>query len=373
MLRVPQVARLRLGVALPLFVWTVTGCGNDENGEASGAFRQVLDTGECPECSIELVELGRLGADDDSVSIRPDVSTWPCMVAQLPDQAWAVSGLVGGSQIGVYDSTGAMVHTIGRSGQGPGEYGTDLHIVVESDEVVLVADNSYQRLTTLLDGEAANIVRLPRRFQSLALLEDGQLLFHGRPSGLEGDAGHRFSLVDRDAGEVRSFGEGTTDLADLDQWVVSSGAQGGFWAASGWKYELHRWAHPDSLEYTLVRDGIDWFPSDNGPSDEMYESEPPPSWLTHIWENSGGLLWTFSLVPDENWAPEPPERPNPAWNERVLDTMVEVIEMASGQVLAQLRFENTLAPICGSDMMYTAEEAPSGDVRVVVFEPRLVR
>lgn len=366
-------ARLRLRVALPLVVLTVVGCGNDENPEAVHAIRQILETGACTECSIDLVEVARLGADADSASIRPDVSVWPCMVAPFPNQTWAVSGLVGGGQIGIYGSEGAMLHTIGRSGQGPGEYGTDLHIVVESDEIALVADNSYQRLTTLREGEAVGTVRLPRRIQSLALLEGGQLLVHGRPSGLEGDSEDRFSLVDRDAGEVRSFGGVATDLADLDQWVVSSGAHGGFWVASGWKYELHRWAHPDSLEYTLVRDGVDWFPLDNAPSDEMYVSEPPPSWLTHVWESSDGLLWTFSLVPDEDWAPGPPERPNPAWNERVLDTMVEVIETATDRVLAQLRFENTLAPVCASGMMYTAEEVESGDVRVLVFQPRLVR
>ena len=53
------------------------------------------------------------------------------MVAQLPRQTWAVSGLVGGGALGVYDSTGALVSTIGRSGRGPGEYGTDLHVVVD--------------------------------------------------------------------------------------------------------------------------------------------------------------------------------------------------------------------------------------------------
>ena len=181
-----------------------------------------------------------------------------------------------------------MSHAIGRSGQGPGEYGTDLHIVVESNEVMLIADNSYQRLTTLLDGEAAGTVRLPRRIQSLTLLDGGQLLVHGRPSGLEGDSQDRFSLVDREAGEVQSFGGVATDLEDLDQWVVSSSPLGGFWAASGWRYELHRWAHPGSLEYMLVRDDVDWFPLDNAPSDQMYVSEPPPSWLTHVWESPEG-------------------------------------------------------------------------------------
>ncbi|MCY4400842.1 MAG: hypothetical protein OXE96_16100 [Gemmatimonadetes bacterium] len=92
-----------------------------------------------------------------------------------------------------------------------------------------------------------------------------------------------------------------------------------------------------------------------------------------MWETTGGLLWTFSLIPDEDWSPEQPQRPNPAWNERVLDTMIEVIETASGQVLAQLRYENTLAPVCGNGLMYTAEEAAAGDVRVVVLEPRLIR
>ena len=175
-----------------------------------------------------------------------------------------------------------------------------------------------------------------------------------------------------EAGELHSFGESDEDLADLDQWVVSSGYQGGFWAASGWKYELHRWANADSLDYTLVRDNVKWFPSDNAYFDDTYDSEPPSSWFIHMWETTGGLLWTFSLIPDENWSPEPPQRSNPAYNERVFDTMIEVIETASGEVLAQLRFENTLAPVCGNELMYTAEETEYGDVRVVVFEPRLL-
>lgn len=357
--------------ALSLLI--VLACSRVNDSIEPPLVREIRDTGSCPTCSIQLIEVARLGTDDDAGSIRPDIGRWPCMVAQLPQRGWAVSGLVGGGELGVYDSTGALVSTIGRSGRGPGEYGTDLHVVVGPEERISVIDNSYLRVTILHDTQPRGTMRLPRRIQSLALLKSGELLVHGRPPGASQGTGYRFTLVDLDAGEVHSFGESDKDLADLDQWVVGSGHQGGFWAASGWKYELHRWANADSLEYTLARDNVEWFPSDNTYSDGMYESEPPPSWFTHMWETTGGLLWTFSLIPDENWSPEPSQRPNPAWNERVFDTMIEVIETASGEILAQLRFGNTLAPVCGNEMMYTAEETEYGDVRVVVFEPRLIR
>ena len=350
----------------------VLACGRADDPKESRSIRQVRETGSCPECSIELREVVRLGADDDPASIRPDVSNWPCMVAQLSDHTWAVSGLVGGGELAVYDSTGALVRTIGRSGRGPGEYGTNLHVVVGPEERVSVIDNSYLRVTVLHDAQPLRTIGLTRRIQSLALLEGGKLLVHGRPLDAS-DTGHPFTLVDVEAGELLSFGERDEDLGDLDQWVVGSGYKGGFWAASGWKYQLHRWANADSLEYTLVRDNVEWFPLDNAYSDDMYVSEPPSSWFSHMWETQGGLLWTFSLIPDENWSPEPPQLSSPAWNERVFDTMIEVIETAAGEVLAQLRFENTLAPVCGNEMMYTAEETELGDVRVVVFEPRLVR
>ena len=167
--------------ALPLLA--VLACSRAGDLKEPQSMRQVRETGSCPACSIELREVARLGTDDDAASIRPDVSRRPCMVAQLPRQTWAVSGLVGGGALGVYDSTGALVSTIGRSGRGPGEYGTDLHVVVGSEERISVIDNSYLRVTTLHDAQPLGTIQLPRRIQSLALLESGELLVHGRPLG----------------------------------------------------------------------------------------------------------------------------------------------------------------------------------------------
>ena len=209
----------------------VLACGRADDPKESRSIRQVRETGSCPECSIELLEVVRLGADVDPASIRPDVSNWPCMVAQLSDHTWAVSGLVGGGELAVYDSTGALVRTIGRSGRGPGEYGTNLHVVVGPEERVSVIDNSYLRVTVLHDAQPLRTIGLTRRIQSLALLEGGKLLVHGRPLDAS-DTGHPFTLVDVEAGELLSFGERDEDLGDLDQWVVGSGYKGGFWAAS---------------------------------------------------------------------------------------------------------------------------------------------
>ena len=116
---------------------------------------------------------------------------------------------------------------------------------------------------------------------------------------------------------------------------------------------------------------VDWFPKDQTYSERMYIEDPPPSWLTHIYEDSDRRLWTYTIIADANWKPAPPEEVGPEWATRTLDTMIEVIDLDDLEVLAQLRFDELLAPVCGRPFVYTVEEDDMSGTVAVVFNPVL--
>lgn len=358
-----------LGPLLFLFA-----CGCFDGGAELGSVRPLIESNSCPDCTIELVEVARLGHPSDSVSLARDIAHRSCMAAELTSGEWAAGGLAGGGGPGVYDATGRLARRIGRAGEGPGEYGRNVR-VVSAPHALYVVDNSNLRITELaLPGlREVRSFRLGRRVQAVALLEGGEMLLHGRTSGSPGSNERRFALVDLATNDERRFGEPSEELADLDQWVASPGRGGGFWAASGWTYELHRWVDADSVAFTLVRGDVPWFPVDNEYSDAMYESEPPPSWFVHAWETADSLLWTYSQVPDADWNADLSAPSSPAQDEEVFDMVVEVIDLRNTTVVAHMRFHAVLGPVCGSPLMYAADETELGDVRLALLEPRLTR
>jgi len=361
------------GRALGPFLLFLAGSCVDGGGEL-GSVRPLIESSSCPECTIELVEVARLGQPGDSVSLARDIAHRSCMAAELASGEWVAGGLVGGGGPAVYDATGRLARRIGRAGEGPGEYGRNVR-VVSAPGALYVVDNSNLRATELaLPGlREARSFRLGRRVQAVALLERGEMLLHGRASGSPGSNERRFALVNLATHDERNFGEPSEELADLDQWIVSPGRGGGFWAASGWTYELHRWTDADSVAFTLVRGDVPWFPADNEYSDAMYELEPPPSWFVHAWEAADSLLWTYSQVPDANWNAELSAPSSPAEDEEVFDMVIEVIDLRSAAVIAHMRFHTILGSVCGSPLMYAADETELGDVRLVLLEPRLTR
>lgn len=65
--------------------------------------------------------------------------------------------------------------------------------------------------------------------------------------------------------------------------------------------------------------------------------------------------------------------PSPEWLARTFDTIIEVIDLTSGRLIASLRFPTRPGMVCNSELMYGVEEAQDGDLRVHVLEPQLLR
>ncbi len=138
-----------------------------------------------------------------------------------------------------------------------------------------------------------------------------------------------------------------------------------------WEYRLFR-GRGDSLALAVIRD-VDWFPSDNAWSPDILETEPAPPLITYLHETDDRLLWIFAALADPDWAPGIPDPGSAQWFQDSFDTMIEVIDLDRGRVLASHRSDAYLGGICGTKLVYAVTPAPDGHVTVGVFEPRLER
>lgn len=343
-----------------------------ETRSSGAGSRRVID-GEpsCPNCRVELREIALLGGPMDSSSFRPDAAGRECMVGSLGSGMYVVSAMIGGGHLSVYDSMGALVRTIGRKGAGPGEFGSILRLAVGRDDTLFVMDDSNLRVQVL--DPAGSFVRsfpAPGRFRSFGLLSNGDLLLFHPPTRVDD---RPLEVLASDGSLKARFGEVTRPASeiDLEYWIASPRTPSGFWTANAWAYEVFRWREPDSLAESLVRD-VSWFPANAPYPADPFQGSLPPASLVHVWEDTSGRLWTYSLVPDPNWIPGSPARPSPEWFRSTFDTMIEVIDISTGRLIASGSHDGRLGMVCGSELMYTVVETVDGDTRVQILSPALI-
>lgn len=333
----------------------------------------------CLNCEIELRDIATLGQSADSASVREDAMSRDCMIGRASTGEYVVSGLVGGGRLAVYDEEGRWVRTIGREGEGPGEMGRDLHLMIEPGNTLHVLDNSNHRITSLtLAGELVGSFPVPWGIvQYFAFLPSERFLMQPRPRAVPETGRSLFYVLDREGTEVSSFGTPSDafELPDLDIWVPRPAADDGFWTGSLWTYEWYRWSAPDSLAWTLMREP-EWFPAAPDLSletlDALYVELPPPPTLLHVWEDGEGLLWSYTQLPDADWESGPSQVPTPDWSRRNFDTMVEVIDLTEKEVVARHRHDELLAPMCQGPLMYTVVYTDGGDTRAKIIRPVLI-
>lgn len=150
---------------------TLVGCGEEEGGAEAPGF-SVSDS-----AGVEIVRIGAGAGGEDDVpllSIREDLRIGSLdgpaetqfhlvrTTAVAPDGAIFVP-LLGANEIRVFDSEGAHVATLGREGQGPGEFQglSRVHVTGRGDTVVAL-DARLRRVTTMTrDGEVLSTATLP--------------------------------------------------------------------------------------------------------------------------------------------------------------------------------------------------------------------
>ena len=337
----------RVGFTFCLLSVQVAGCaGGDTSGRSDTAEGADTIAGDpaCEECEIVFREVAVLGALLDPVSVSEDAAVRSCVVGVLNTGEYVMSRPVGGGELVVYDGRGQFLRTIGRPGQGPGEFGRFLQVLVGPGDTLYVADASQRRLQVPTAGGAlVRSFRFLTNGQDFALLDNGTVVFHV-PISQRGDP--TLYLVDPNGIELDRFRTGTRDRPEEESWIVSP-RPGGFWMASAFTYELFRMRLDGSVEQTLRRD-VRWFPLSDGRPDpgllSLAPSVPPTPGLMHVWEDDLGRLWTYSVIPDPD-----------------------------GEPGIDVRLDGRLGWFCGSPLLYDVVQSAEGDTRVQVLRPELVQ
>ncbi|MXX78278.1 MAG: hypothetical protein F4Z33_04725 [Gemmatimonadales bacterium] len=178
-------------------------------------------------------------------------------------------------------------------------------------------------------------------------------------------------IVDR--GGARSSSLGATPV---ESWVVNFfrapvavDGEGRVWTTRAGEYGFEAWGPQGGSgpRVRLVGDP-EWF--DPGPPQPGAPvSAPAPSIVISL-RFDRGLLWAGTWVADEDREAGGGAAPSPLELDRLLDTVLDVIDPASGALIARIRRDEALRGT-GDDALLFGVREDGGIARAVIFEPAL--
>lgn len=323
---------------------------------------EVSSTPACRGCSIELTRIASLGRVTDAELLGPhsyDVAT-----VGRGGYVAAASTL---DRLLVYDSAGTLIRTVGRRGQGPGEFTVIRNIRVGNGDTVYVADGGQpvRVLSPVLEHRrsmpSARALDAPGALQRTAFLRTGEILVQTTPNTIQ--------VLRADGATVRSLAipvtGGDRPCAGCERrWLAPAREAGRFWSTVSNRYEIDQFDLQGRHHLRLVR-RASWFE----PWRALTGDRPTP-YARAIREDSEGLLWVQTIVPDPAPRPLSPAESTrvlyPAMLGRLWDGVLEVIDPRSGALLASRRLPEYF-DFVGGDLLVTSNEDADGIVTMHVW------
>jgi hypothetical protein len=279
-------------------------------------------------------------------------------------------------EVGVYDSSGSFLRTLGRRGQGPGEW-SRIHHLDAKGRFVYVADPGNGRETVLDQGLAA-VRAIPLRGspRDVLVVSDSLRVFNTllNTSDL---AGYPLHVVDLQGRLTASFGDGGGVVRrdrEVDAWRrLAAASDGGFWASHTSRYLIERWTIAGERTLTVERAAA-WFPDGSGKPAWEGADVPPRPLVAGVWEDAEGLLWVAVAVPDPEWRKALSVTPDGAGYSALpgdyYDTMIEVLDPSSRRVVAGGRFD-FMGHFTGNLRIAAYREETAGMPWIDVFRIRI--
>lgn len=337
-------------------------------GGASAQPVQVSDRVVCPDCSIESSVVSTLRPD---WSVASFLQVPHPAVAKLTSGGFAAAPMAGGGRVGLFDEVGAFVRSIGREGQGPGEfYGPrmkmglrpgaagELH-ATQRDRWYIISNVSAEDVrvaSTTMDVRADDMVPLGDDLLVQAVIFE--------PGGTTApiQAVNRSGTAYRGVGVTR--GRPISRGSEFDRYRVLAPTADGAAVWSGYltRFEVSRFTPAGEEQVRIVRNAT-WFqPYDETLMGELFVVPQRPR-IQSIAESSDGLLWIAVSRGDRNHEPvriagsgsEATVAADYDMN-TLLDTVVEVIDVERGVVVARRefdRFASFVSTLDGSIQVYS--------------------
>ena len=306
----------------------------------------VTDALSCPKCSIASRTLHVLGTSDGPGSISPGIRV---VRVDAHGRYWVVSG---DDPPLVFDSIGGCLRPAGRSGRGPGEFIRPRDVVTVAGDSVLVIDGANRRGAVLSSNfELGRTIALSYPFAPLVILKWPDAVVANGMIATAASSGwplHRLSFADRTATVLGSFGPDGGAVkpgafARIAQ-VLTPSASGGYWAADYLRYRLTHWTPTGTTTSALER-RPDWFARPSELEIGRPDRAPDPA-ISSIAEDSDGLLWVFVRTPARSWREAWPKTGpkgevdyRSLANEKLFQTMVEVIDPRANRVVGRQQFD----------------------------------
>lgn len=288
-------------------------------------------------------------------------------------------------EIGVFDRQGHFLRSVGREGEGPGEYRIIFDILAGPADSLFVFDRSNSRVTVLDPSlTTARTFALPGRFlgHGACLLPDGSFLANivaADPGGLLPPVHH----LDPEGKVLHRFGQ----AAGNENWPQAVSGPGAhrrffpskhqqFWMIEGNQFGVSRWHLVDGRLQEFVLEG--WVQA----ADEaaLLGLGAPPTTMMDVVEDAEGLVWFMIRVPDPNWE-EAIERIGPGlgrtprWEVRdyqgYWDMLFGVIDPATGKLLASVRTPTWYLNFLGPGKLYSVDLDEFDQAVVSIWEIRL--
>jgi hypothetical protein len=296
------------------------------------------------------------------------------MVQQNRQSQFLVIGSVPRNRVLVYGTTGALVSTIGRGGQGPGELSDVSTIVLTKEDSLFVIESSGRRVSVFSpDRSWVRTFLVAFTPNDLEVSESSFVL---GAIGYSGSAlGQPIHLLDPSGRMVKSFGGPTAILQrrpSLGQRLLAR-SNSGFWSMRPDRYELELWSPSGDLLISIDRH-TSWFPDREVEGARNVWSDPIHPWLRDAFEDDQGILWVLSVVAPigfrparANYGVRTPE------HHTVMDTILEAIDLKSGTLLASRRFPWVASSFTNTGLVVSYHEDDAGIMVLDLLQPAVVR
>lgn len=326
----------------------------------------------CDDCSIELVDLGPVGSDDDPFLVDrfSKTTSWNGWTIVAPG--------LGDSAIGVFDSAGRFVRQVGRLGPGPQEFSSIKSIAPGSVRAALVL---HGRLSLLDDDfKVRRSLTLPEAnsvFRAVGLSDSRFVLNNYSP------AYPPFIQVDSSLRLIRTFESirrPSGNDPDESQYVMTAAPNGGLWVAPMYYDYWIQLIDSAGSSRSVIGGWPDWYFEYDTNWVRAWAtgraSAPPRVIAVHL--DDDGLLWVLTIVAADSEPVEAPSassgnsseresRPDPAAR-RPVNSIIEIIEVDSARLLVSRRFDRILTGITPDGRLTGHTTSPDGAETVHMFD-----
>ena len=269
------------------------------------------------------------------------------------------------AEFSVFDSTGRFLRTVGRRGEGPGEYRSIRHIGV-GPQYIHVFDGNVGR--TMLDHDFAVVRtdRFPGSVTSTVVKSDDGVVFAGEVPTAE-SVGHQLHVLGP-SGELLSYGYGGgvyppafgMRMSSLSSVVV--GNDDTLWLLPDRTNRLVRWdLEPEPRVGKVLDRSVAEFDADSTRRNNAGMLNDRGLWIT--WHTQDPR-WTGTMGPE--FPTDPPRK----W----LDGWLDLVDPTTGRTLARHHQDGVfLHSVAGAGYLVAYHETDAGIPFLHILEPGLSR